>query len=290
MRYRPERRRLRNTLPANRSRHAATERGPTKPTAATHHSARLRSPPPPFFLQAKLTAGPPAGASDDSWKPSPSSGPAAGDDGSWEFPDLLATSEALAAEMLSESMATDTSAKTLGFVGTAHGGSSSAAGAGGRAAVGGFYNYKRSSSMPVPPPPEFRLSVEDVDRHRCVFVPRGSASVTRREQTRSVEAFQTWESVLTSRDFRGLHPRSTRQRPLAGGLASTQKCVVVESVNQSFLPLDPPMRLVPPFHARSSASKIGFRSTTKALRCPGGRRRWIRSVPRATSSTSTSFL
>lgn len=146
---------------------------PLRPASPRFTPAR---PAPVLSLKAKLTS---AGASHDSWKSSSTPGRSVDDDdnagGSWEFPDLLATSEALAAEMLSESMATVSAASSAGVFGYGGaavvdgGGGSSAvgAGAGGRAAVGGFYT--RSSSMPVPPPPEFHLSAGDVDRHRCGF-------------------------------------------------------------------------------------------------------------------------
>lgn len=118
-----------------------------------------------FFLKAKLTAGPPAGVSQDSWK-SPaqdSSADIAGDSRGWEFPDLLVTSEALAAEMLSEStMMTSSGSRHIG----PHGESSRAGGVAG----GGEGQYHRLSAMPIPPPPEFSLSTEDVDQHRFVAV------------------------------------------------------------------------------------------------------------------------
>lgn len=130
--------------------------------------------PPGFSLKAKLTAAPPAGASHDSWKssvPRPSTTTVNNDDdnSSWEFPDLLVTSEALAAEMLAESMATasaTTSGGTFRLGGTTmHGGSS----AGGGSTVGGGH-YKRWSSTPVPPPPEFSLAAGDVDLYRLVLL------------------------------------------------------------------------------------------------------------------------
>lgn len=124
------------------------------------------------FFKAKLTAGPPVGAFQDSWK-SPVVGSAANvddDNSGWKFPELLVTSEALAAEMLSESM-------TISASSSAHvdqyGDSSRGGGGGGGGGAAGR-RYKRSSAMPTPPPPEFRLSTGDINRHRFVgFEPAG---------------------------------------------------------------------------------------------------------------------
>lgn len=63
----------------------------------------------------------------------------------WDFPDPLVTSQALAAEMLSNSI------HALQEGGVQEG-------------RGGF--TRASSSMPIPPPPEFDVSARDIVRHR----------------------------------------------------------------------------------------------------------------------------
>ena len=103
----------------------------------------FRPPAPPN--KAQLSAGPSTDASQHSRKAAGSS--TSGNDG-WEFSELLVTSEALAAEMMSQSM----------MVESAAGGRQS----GGEKDV----RYTRSSSMPVPPPPEFRLDAGDIGHHR----------------------------------------------------------------------------------------------------------------------------
>ncbi|CAN0008939.1 unnamed protein product [Ectocarpus sp. 6 AP-2014] len=127
--------------------------------------------------EAKLSAGPLAGISQESWKPIADGGSSAnenndygGDDGGWEFPDLLVTSEALAAEMLAESSAGRTT------IGTS---SSGTHGSGG--GEGGDGQYTRHSAAPPPPPPEFQLSAEDVDQYRFPIYNEGAA-LSRREE------------------------------------------------------------------------------------------------------------
>ncbi|CAM9441986.1 unnamed protein product, partial [Ectocarpus sp. 8 AP-2014] len=127
--------------------------------------------------EAKLSAGPLAGTSQEAWKPITDGGSSAnennddgGDDGGWEFPDLLVTSEALAAEMLAESFAGRT---TMGA------GISGTHGSGGGEGGGG--QYTRYSAAPLPPPPEFQLSAEDVDQYRFPIYDEGAA-LSRREE------------------------------------------------------------------------------------------------------------
>lgn len=224
-------------------------------------------------------AGPPAGAShDDSWKASSAPPPAGNDANSgWEFPDLLATSEALAAEMLSESAAAAA------------------------AAVGGC--YKRSSAMPVPPPPEFWLSVGDVDRHRLVFVAvggplapapnRGSpddktGSGSGCQRRCSKEALSV--RVVLPAEFVSYTCRSGRPSSAFNGSRIAKKKEASATLRFS------PPALHTYCHAPLAVACFllsaiqGFRSTTKGLRCRGARSRWTRVDPRATSSTSISFL
>ncbi|CAM9328286.1 unnamed protein product [Hapterophycus canaliculatus] len=128
--------------------------------------------------EAKLIAGPPASATPASWKHNAAAEVCERNDdegGSWEFPDLLVTSEALAAEMLSESLvapAMVSSAGSGGASGEMRGGSTGARGDG---------YYRRFSGMPIPPPPEFRLSAGDIDPHMFPIYDEG-ASLTRREE------------------------------------------------------------------------------------------------------------
>ncbi|CAM9368319.1 unnamed protein product [Ectocarpus fasciculatus] len=127
--------------------------------------------------EAKLSAGPPADPSQESWKPIADERSSANDnnddgedDGGWEFPDLLVTSEALAAEMLEESFVART---TMGA------GSSRIHGSGGGEGGGG--QYTRHSAAAPPPPPEFHLSAEDIDQYRFPIYDEG-ASLSRKEE------------------------------------------------------------------------------------------------------------
>eukprot|EP00903_Cladosiphon_okamuranus_P011978 g11249.t1 len=198
--------------------------------------------------EAKLTAGPPAGASHVSWKSSTAKEPSSanGEDSTWEFPNLLSTSEELAAEMLSESMAMASAAARAGTfrlgVATMHCGSG--------AGVGGGY-YRRSSSMPVPPPPEFSLAAGDVDLHRFPIYDEGAA-LSRREEAPRDEEEETdlstdgrkasgsgatpaagWRQALSSTERRASEATLGRRRSSVG---LRMNPATMEDIEEAWLP------------------------------------------------------
>ena len=124
---------------------------PRPPAVSSVKASPVRTAPlpalhPPFLClhpKAQLSAGPTTDAAQHSRK---ATGSAAADEG-WDFPELLVTSEALAAEMLSQSIIENADGRQQG---------------GGEQAAG----YTRSSSMPPPPPPDFRLDEGDIGHYR----------------------------------------------------------------------------------------------------------------------------
>ncbi|CAM9316812.1 unnamed protein product [Laminaria digitata] len=118
--------------------------------------------------QAQLSAGPTADASQHSRKAGGGGSTADNEEG-WDFPELLVTSEALAAEMLSQSI-----------IENAGGGGRQQQGGGGGDERGAGGGYTRSSSV-LPPPPEFRLDAGDIGHHRFPIFEEGAA-LSRREE------------------------------------------------------------------------------------------------------------